>query len=88
MIQADELTAVILPQGWLDQGVLLLVPLAEVVIDQTAGIAGIFVEAPERMVDAVFDHEVPQISHPRLILSAVHKSAPLAHEQRCHFLIL
>ena len=88
MIQADKLTVVTLPQRRLDQGVFVLVPLAEVVVDQTAGVAGVFVKAPECVVDAVLDHEVPEICHPLFVLVAVHESAPFAHEQGSDALVL
>lgn len=51
VIQTDKLAVVVLPQCRLDQSIFVLVPLAEVVVDQSAGVAGVFVEAPERVVD-------------------------------------
>ena len=92
MVKADELAVCVLPESRLDEFVLHIVPLAEVVVNQSAGIGGILVEAPEGVVDVLVDHVVADFLEPvtvfaGLVVLVIDPAAPLAHEQGIHILL-
>ena len=88
MIRTDVATVVILPKRRLHQSVLFLIPLGEGSVQQSAGVTGVGVDAPESVVDVVFDHVIPQQTHPLLVLASVHVSAPLADQQGRNALVV
>ena len=89
MIQTDVLAGGIrLPERRLHERILCLIPRLEIVAQQSAGIAGVRIQAPERVVDVIFNHVVTEQLHPVLVLAVIHVTAPLTDEQRRNVLLV
>ena len=89
MVKTDVLAAFLcLPEGRFKQTILVIVPCGEVIAQQTAGVAGVRVQAPESVVDVVVDHVITEQFHPLLVFAAVHVTAPFADQQGSDVLIV
>ena len=89
MIQADILSGFLcLPQRRFKQIVLVIIPNFEAAVQQSAGIARVWIQTPECMVDVIVNHIVTQQGHPLLVLAAVHVTAPFADQQGSDVLIV
>ena len=87
MVKSDEL-AVFLPQDFLHELVLLIVPGRKIIFHQSAGIRGIGVEAPERVVQVIVGNQLAKVRHPGKVRFIVHETAPLTdQDRRCSGLV-
>ena len=72
--------AVLLPENFLYEIILFCVPCGEIVLDKSACIAGVCIEAPEGVVDPVFLDELAHIGHP-FEIRLRHIAAPFADKK-------
>ena len=80
MIQSDELP-VLLPENFFYESVLRIVPCLKVIEDESSGIAGIGIEAPECEVEVILTDQLADIGHPGQV-RFLHKAAPLTDKDR------
>ena len=77
VVKSHEL-AVLLPEHFFNKCVFLLVPGREIVEHKPAGIPGVRIKAPERVIQVIFAYQAAHACHP-LQVWFLHESTPLAY---------
>ena len=86
MVKSNELT-VLLPQDLLNEVILFRIPCSEIVLNKSAGVSGVCVEAPECVVKVVVLDKLSHIGHPFKV-RILHKAAPFTDKQRSLVLLM